>query len=75
MIQVIANGLVNGAILALMAISLTIIFGIFRVPHFGLGGIFVWGAFRNRQEIKRSSPESVPEPAFMRLAKTGAARP
>jgi branched-chain amino acid transport system permease protein len=44
-IQVIANGLVNGAILALMAISLTLIFGIFRVPHFGLGGIFVWGAF------------------------------
>jgi branched-chain amino acid transport system permease protein len=44
-IQVIANGLVNGAILALIAISLTIIFGIFRVPHFGLGGIFVWGAF------------------------------
>jgi branched-chain amino acid transport system permease protein len=44
-IQVIANGLVNGAILALVAIGLTIIFGIFRVPHFGLGGIFVWGAF------------------------------
>lgn len=45
MIQVLANGLVNGAILSLMAISLTLIFGIFRVPHFGLGGIFVWGAF------------------------------
>ncbi len=45
MIQVVVNGLVNGAILALMAISLTIIFSIMRVPHFGLGGIFVWGAF------------------------------
>jgi branched-chain amino acid transport system permease protein len=44
-LQVLANGLVNGAILALMAISLTIIFSIMRVPHFGLGGIFVWGAF------------------------------
>ena len=45
MLQVLANGLVNGAILALMAISLTIIFSILRVPHFGLGGVFVWGAF------------------------------
>lgn len=45
MIQVLANGLVNGAILALVAISLTIIFSILRVPHFGLGGVFVWGAF------------------------------
>ena len=45
MIQVLANGVVSGAILALMAISLTIIFSILRVPHFGLGGVFVWGAF------------------------------
>jgi branched-chain amino acid transport system permease protein len=44
-IQVFVNGLVNGAVLALMAISLTLIFSILRVPHFGLGGIFVWGAF------------------------------
>ena len=45
MIQVLANGLVDGAILALVAISLTIIFSILRVPHFGLGGVLVWGAF------------------------------
>jgi branched-chain amino acid transport system permease protein len=45
MIQVLVNGIVNGAILALMAISLTVIFSILRVPHFGLGGVFVWGAF------------------------------
>jgi branched-chain amino acid transport system permease protein len=45
MMQVLANGLVNGAVLALMAISLTLIFSILRVPHFGLGGIFVWGAY------------------------------
>jgi branched-chain amino acid transport system permease protein len=45
MIQILVNGLVNGAILAIIAISLTIIFSILRVPHFGLGGIFVWGAF------------------------------
>ncbi len=45
MVQILVNGLVNGAILALMAISLTIIYSILRVPHFGLGGIFVWGAF------------------------------
>src|SRR5689334_9356598 len=45
MIQVVLNGLVNGAILALIAISLTIIFSILRVPHFGLGGVLVWGAF------------------------------
>ena len=43
--QVLANGLVQGAVLALMAISLTIIFSILRVPHFGLGGVMVWGAF------------------------------
>jgi branched-chain amino acid transport system permease protein len=45
MIQVLANGLVSGAILALLASSLTILFSILRVPHFGLGGLFVWGAF------------------------------
>ncbi|HXZ37282.1 MAG TPA: branched-chain amino acid ABC transporter permease [Thermodesulfobacteriota bacterium] len=45
MVQILVNGLVNGALLAVMAISLTIIFSILRVPHFGLGGIFVWGAF------------------------------
>lgn len=45
MLQVLVNGLVNGAILALVAISLTIIFSILRVPHFGLGGVFVWAAF------------------------------
>ncbi len=45
MIQIVVNGLVNGAILALMAISVTIIFSILQVPNFGLGGSFVWGAF------------------------------
>src|ERR671925_2294360 len=45
MLQVLANGLVQGSVLGLMAISLSIIFSILRVPHFGLGGIFVWGAF------------------------------
>src|SRR5262252_2972373 len=45
MLQVLANGIVQGAVLALIAISLTIIFSILRVPHFGLGGVFVWGAF------------------------------
>jgi branched-chain amino acid transport system permease protein len=44
-LQVLVNGIVQGAVLALMAISLTTIFSILRVPHFGLGGIFVWGAF------------------------------
>jgi branched-chain amino acid transport system permease protein len=45
MLQVVVNGLVNGAIVALVAVSLTVIFSILRVPHFGLGGILVWGAF------------------------------
>ena len=45
MIQALANGLVNGTIYVLVALSLTIIYSIFRVPHFGLGGILVWGAF------------------------------
>jgi branched-chain amino acid transport system permease protein len=45
MIQVVVNGLVNGAIFALIAVSLTLIFSILRVPHFGLGGVLVWGAF------------------------------
>jgi len=45
MLQVAVNGLVNGAIFALIAVSLTLIFSILRVPHFGLGGVLVWGAF------------------------------
>lgn len=45
MLQVVVNGLVNGAVFALIAVSLTLIFSILRVPHFGLGGILVWGAF------------------------------
>jgi branched-chain amino acid transport system permease protein len=45
MLQVLANGLVQGTVYALMAVSLTLIFSILRVPHFGLGGLFVWGAF------------------------------
>lgn len=45
MIQVVANGVVDGAIFALVAVSLTVIFSILRVPHFGLGGLLVWGAF------------------------------
>jgi branched-chain amino acid transport system permease protein len=45
MLQVLANGLVQGAVFAIVAISLTIIFSILRVPHFGLGGVMVWGAF------------------------------
>ena len=45
MVQVLLNGLVNGAIFALIAVSLTVIFSILRVPHFGLGGVLVWGAF------------------------------
>jgi len=45
MLQVLVNGLVQGAVYALLAISLTVVFSILRVPHFGLGGIFVWGAF------------------------------
>ncbi len=45
MAQVIVNGLVNGAIFALIAVSLTLVFSILRVPHFGLGGVLVWGAF------------------------------
>ena len=43
MLQVLANGLVSGAILALTALSVTVIFSILRVPNFGLGGLFVWG--------------------------------
>src|SRR5690349_11378244 len=45
MLQVLVNGLVNGAIYSLVAVSLTLIFSILRIPHFGLGGVLVWGAF------------------------------
>lgn len=45
MLQVLVNGLVQGAVYGLMAISLTVVFSILRVPHFGLGAVFVWGAF------------------------------
>lgn len=45
MLQVLVNGLVQGSVYALMAISLSLVFSILRVPHFGLGGVFVWGAF------------------------------
>jgi branched-chain amino acid transport system permease protein len=54
--QVLANGLVQGAVLAMMAISLTIIFSILRVPHFGLGGVMVWGAFAAYFAIARGVP-------------------
>ena len=39
MLQVLLNGLVNGAIYSLVAVSVTLIFSILRIPHFGLGGI------------------------------------
>ena len=45
MLQVLLNGLVNGAIYSLVAVSVTLIFSILRIPHFGLGGVMVWGAF------------------------------
>lgn len=45
LIQVILNGIINGAILALMASGLTLIFGTFRIPNFAHGGFFTWGAF------------------------------
>ena len=53
MTQVLINGLVNGAIFALIAVSLTLIFSILRVPHFGLGGILVWGAFVAHTAVTR----------------------
>ncbi|MEM2872075.1 MAG: branched-chain amino acid ABC transporter permease [Candidatus Caldarchaeum sp.] len=43
--QVVLNGVINGAILALMASGLTLIFGTFRIPNFAHGGFFTWGAF------------------------------
>ena len=39
------NGIVQGAVLALVAISLTTIYRSGRGPHWGLGGILVWGGF------------------------------
>lgn len=56
MLQVLTNGLVQGAVYALMAISLTLIFSILRVPHFGLGGIFVWGAFGAYYAVAAGAP-------------------
>lgn len=53
MVQVVVNGLVNGAIFALIAVSLTLVFSILRVPHFGLGGILVWGAFVAHMAVTR----------------------
>ncbi|MCS6769064.1 MAG: branched-chain amino acid ABC transporter permease [Candidatus Caldarchaeum sp.] len=44
-VQVVLNGVINGAILALMASGLTLIFGTFRIPNFAHGGFFTWGAF------------------------------
>lgn len=53
MVQVVVNGLVNGAIYALIAVSLTLIFSVLRVPHFGLGGVLVWGAFVAHTAVTR----------------------
>jgi len=44
-LQAVLNGITNGCILALMALGLALIFGTFRVPNFGHGGFFTWGAF------------------------------
>jgi branched-chain amino acid transport system permease protein len=71
-LQVLANGLVNGAVLALIAISLTIIFSILRVPHFGLGGVFVWGAFVAFAATERGLPFAAAVPvAALAMALVG----
>ena len=43
--QLVLNGLVTGAIVALPALALTIIFGILRFPNFAIGAMLTLGAY------------------------------
>ena len=45
MIQVIANGFISGAILALPAIAFTLMFAILKFPNFAIGAYVTTGAF------------------------------
>lgn len=43
--EVIVNGLIVGSIYALVALGLTLVFGVLTVPDFNQGAIFMFGAF------------------------------
>jgi branched-chain amino acid transport system permease protein len=45
MIQVIADGLISGSVIALGAIGLTLTFSILRFSNFGHGELLAWGAY------------------------------
>lgn len=45
MLQAVINGVVNGGLLALMTLGLSLIINTSRIPNFAHGGFFTWGAF------------------------------
>jgi branched-chain amino acid transport system permease protein len=45
MLQAVVNGIVNGGLLALMTLGLSLIINTSRIPNFAHGGFFTWGAF------------------------------
>jgi branched-chain amino acid transport system permease protein len=44
-VEIIANGLIVGSVYALVALGLTMVFGVLEVPDFNQGAIFMLGAF------------------------------
>jgi branched-chain amino acid transport system permease protein len=44
-LQQLLNGLITGSTYALIALGVTLIFGIMHVPNFGLGAVYALGAF------------------------------
>lgn len=45
MLQAVVNGVVNGGLLALMTLGLSLIINTSRIPNFAHGGFFTWSAF------------------------------
>mgnify|MGYP006433051167 FL=1 len=45
MLQILFNGLLNGAVIALPAIAFTMLFGILKFPNFSIGAFITVGAY------------------------------
>lgn len=56
-LQYTANGLINGSSYGLLALAMTLIYGILAVPNFALGGIYALGAFISFYIIQWIGPE------------------
>jgi branched-chain amino acid transport system permease protein len=45
LLNILANGIIVGSVYALVALGLTLVFGVLEIPDFNQGGIFMLGAF------------------------------